>query len=71
MTTIERLTRNKLAMWQFLRRAVQEEGCDHTFRHTQAFVAGYTSFEWAEVEPWLVGQGVHCDCEAVAMLARG
>ena len=43
----------------------EEEGCDHTLRHTVSFLR-HRNLPEAEVVAWLREEGGYCDCEVAA-----
>jgi hypothetical protein len=53
------------ALFDHLDEQVGEHGCDHTLRHTLAFLAEQ-SLDDAVVVPWLRESGGSCDCEVLA-----
>jgi hypothetical protein len=53
------------ALFDSLDEQVGEHGCDHTLRHTQAFLAERRLDE-AKVVAWLHESGGSCDCEVLA-----
>jgi hypothetical protein len=53
------------ALFDHLDEQVGKHGCDHTLRHTRAFLAARRMDE-AAVVPWLHESGGTCDCEVLA-----
>nr|AAK01340.1 unknown [uncultured bacterium Pu8] len=44
---------------------LEEEGCDHTLKHTASFLR-HRSLPDKEVVAWLGEEGGYCDCEVAA-----
>ena len=53
------------ALFNRLDEQVGEYGCDHTLRHTRAFLAE-RGLDEAVVVRWLRESGGYCDCEVLA-----
>lgn len=50
------------ALFDVLDERLGPEPCDHSLRHTRAFLDSHGLSE-ESVLPWLADQGGHCDCE--------
>lgn len=50
------------ALFDLLDERLGPEPCDHSLRHTRAFLDG-GGLSQETVLPWLADQGGHCDCE--------
>ena len=57
--------RDLAALFNHLDEQVGEHGCDHTLRHTLAFLAA-RGLDGGAVLPWLRESGGSCDCEVLA-----
>ena len=53
------------ALFDRLDQRLTDNECDHTLRHTEAFLAE-RSLNAASVVPWLRESGGYCDCEVLA-----
>jgi hypothetical protein len=53
------------ALFDHVDTALEFRGCDHTHRHTRAFLAS-RGLDEARVVPWLGEYGGYCDCEVLA-----
>ena len=53
------------ALFDHVDAALEFRGCDHTLRHTRAFLAS-RGLDEAGVIPWLGEYGGYCDCEVIA-----
>ena len=53
------------ALLEHVEAEVESEGCDHSLRHTHAFLSERGLSE-AKVLPWLRSGGGYCDCEVAA-----
>ncbi len=53
------------ALFDHLDIKLGEEGCDHTFRMTEAFLRN-RNLATEKVLPWLQEHGGYCDCEVLA-----
>jgi hypothetical protein len=53
------------ALFDRLDERLGDEDCDHTLRHTEAFLAE-RGLDSASVLPWLHDSGGYCDCEVLA-----
>jgi hypothetical protein len=40
-------------------------GCDHTLRHTKAFITSFTNLGVQRTLEWFEEHGGHCDCEVI------
>jgi hypothetical protein len=49
---------------------LEEEGCDHTLKHTKAFLM-HRGLPANEVVAWLGEECGYCDCEAAANVGDG
>jgi hypothetical protein len=53
------------ALFERLDARLSDHDCDHTLRHTEAFLAE-RALNAAAVLPWLRESGGYCDCEVLA-----
>jgi len=53
------------ALFARLDEQLSDGDCDHTLRHTEAFLAE-RGLDAAAVVPWLRDSGGYCDCEVLA-----
>ena len=52
-------------LFEWVDAKIEEEGCDHTLRHTASFLND-RNLPDKEVVAWLREEGGYCDCEVVA-----
>ena len=45
--------------------ALEERGCDHTYRFTRKWIES-TGLQEKTIVPWLQSNGGYCDCEVIA-----
>ena len=57
--------RAKAELRRELKEQLSDGDCDHTLRHTEAFLAE-RGLDAAAVVPWLRDSGGYCDCEVLA-----
>jgi hypothetical protein len=53
------------ALFDLLDERLGPEPCDHSLRHTRAFLDS-SGLSRETVLPWLADQGGHCDCEILS-----
>ena len=53
------------ALFDYVDAKLEEEGCDHTLKHTNAFLAS-RHLPQEQVIQWLAESGDFCDCEVIA-----
>lgn len=56
------------SLFAHVRRAVDDDGCDHTLKATEAWIAQHAVAREPVIE-WLKENGGYCDCEVVANAA--
>ncbi len=56
-------------LFDYIDAGLESGGCDHTFRHAQAFLRE-NAMEEQPVLTWLRGQGASCDCEVASRVTE-
>ena len=60
------LTRTEFrALCEWVEARLKQEGCDHSFRYTEAFLLN-RGLPVRDILDWLRKEGGYCDCEVIA-----